>query len=132
VVEASDNFETKFLVNDLCLEARVPFSHAGISGLSGQAMTVLPGQCACYRCVFGHPPPPNQIPTAAEAGVLGAVAGVLGSVQAAEAIKYITGCGRLLSGRMLTYDALEMRFREIKLPPPSCALCRRDGAAYQA
>lgn len=131
VVEASDNFETKFLVNDLCLRTGIPFSHAGISGLMGQTMTVLPGQSACYRCVFGKPPPANQIPTTKETGVLGAVAGVLGSVQAAEAIKYITGCGRLLSGRMLTYDALEMQFREIKLPPPSCALCRRDGGVHQ-
>ena len=124
VIEATDNFESKFLINDVCVQARVPFSHAGILGMFGQALTVVPGESACYRCVFGDVPEKGRISSTAEAGVLGAVAGVLGAIQATEAIKYLTGIGELLTGRLLTYDALKMEFRKIELPQPSCNVCR--------
>jgi molybdopterin/thiamine biosynthesis adenylyltransferase len=87
-------------------------------------MTYVPGAGPCYRCVFKEPPPPNAVPTCKQAGVIGAMGGVIGSLQAMEAIKYIVGKGELLTGSMLTYDALKMEFRRIKLPKNgSCAVC---------
>ena len=131
VIEATDNFASKFLINDVCVRLGKAFSHAGILGMFGQTMTVVPGKGPCYRCVFGDPPPPGEVPTTQEAGVLGAVPGVLGAIQAAEAIKYLLDCGRLLVGRLLTWDALAMNFREIPLPGEMrCGMCRR-GADLQ-
>ncbi|MCF8106891.1 MAG: HesA/MoeB/ThiF family protein [Desulfohalobiaceae bacterium] len=127
VVEATDNFESKFAVNDACVRQGVPFSHAGILGLTGQAMTVVPGQGACYRCIFGREPEEGQVETTREAGVLGAVAGTMGTIQAAEAVKYLIGRGELLTRRLLTFDALAMKFREVALPGPSCPVCREAG-----
>ena len=90
----------------------------------GQTMTVVPGKCPCYRCVFGDPPPPGAVPTTREAGVLGAVPWVFGAIQAVEAIKYLLNCGRLLVGRLLTWEALAMNFREIRLPQENrCGIC---------
>lgn len=124
VVEATDSFESKFLVNDACVELRKPYSHAGVLGTFGQTMTVVPGEGPCFRCVFGEAPAGGVVESTAEAGVLGCVAGVLGSLQAAEAVKYLLGCGRLLVGRLLTFDALAMTFREIQLPPAGrCGIC---------
>ncbi len=131
VIEATDNFVSKFLINDVCVRLGKAFSHAGILGMYGQTMTVVPGKGPCYRCVFGDPPPPGAVPTTQEAGVLGAVPGVLGAIQAAEAIKYLLDCGRLLVGCLLTWDALAMRFREIPLPEDMrCGICR-TGADLQ-
>ncbi len=127
IIEATDNFESKFVINDLCIRLGVPFCHAGILGMTGQAMTVIPGECACYRCIFGEIPHDGQVETTREMGVLGAVAGIMGAIQAAEAIKYLTGCGQLLTRRLLTFDALSMKFREIPLPQPSCNVCRETG-----
>jgi molybdopterin-synthase adenylyltransferase len=124
VIEAADNFETKFLVNDICVRLGVPFCHAGILGMFGQMLTVVPGKGACYRCVFGGIPEKDQVSSTAEAGVLGAVSGVFGALQATEAVKFLIGGGKLLVGRLLTYDALNLIFREIELPPPSCEACR--------
>jgi molybdopterin-synthase adenylyltransferase len=125
VIEATDNFESKFLINDACIRLGKAFSHAGILGMYGQTMTVVPGKGPCYRCVFGDSPPPGTVPTTREAGVLGTVPGVLGAVQATEAIKYLLGCGRLLVGRLLTWDALSMNFREIRLPEEMrCGVCK--------
>lgn len=124
VIEATDNFASKFLINDVCVRLGKAFSHAGILGMYGQTMTVVPGKGPCYRCVFGDPPPPGAVPTTREAGVLGAVPGVLGAIQAVEAIKYLLNCGRLLVGRLLTWDALAMNFREIRLPQENrCGVC---------
>lgn len=124
VIDATDNFQTKFLINDACVLAKKPFSHAGISRLSGQLMTYVPGEGPCYRCVFKNPPPKGAIPTGRQAGVVGAVAGTIGSLQAMEAIKYIIGQGDLLTGRLLTYDAMKMEFRTVKLPQDdNCAVC---------
>jgi len=87
-------------------------------------MTYVPGEGPCYRCVFKEPPPPDAVPTCRQAGVIGAIGGVIGSLQAMEAIKYIIGQGDLLTGYLLTYDALKMEFRKIKLPEvKDCAVC---------
>lgn len=124
VIEATDNFETKFLVNDSCVRSGIPFCHAGILGMFGQMLTVIPGKGACFRCVFGDTPEKDQVPTTSEVGVFGAVPGVLGALQATEAVKFLIGTGKLLVGRLLTYDALNLTFREIELPPPFCRVCR--------
>jgi molybdopterin/thiamine biosynthesis adenylyltransferase len=131
VVDATDGFGSKFLVNDACVKAKKPFTHAGIRGMFGQVMTVLPGRSPCYRCVFREKPEPGTVKGTAEEGVLGCVPGVLGTIQATEAIKYIIGLQeQLLSGRLLTYDAVKMVFRTVKLPPDMrCAACRGAVAA---
>ena len=116
ILDGTDNFPAKFLINDACVLAEKPFSHAGIIRFQGQLMTYVPGQGPCYRCVFKQPPPKDAVPTCSQAGVVGAMGGVIGSLQAMEAIKYITGAGDLLVGHLLTYDALKMEFRKIKLP----------------
>lgn len=125
VLDGTDNFPTKFLINDACVMAKIPFSHAGIIRFKGQLMTVIPGESPCYRCVFRNPPPKDAVPTCKQAGVIGAMGGVIGSLQAMEAIKYLTGTGELLAGYLLTYDALKMDFHKIKLPArgDGCAVC---------
>ncbi len=124
VIDGTDNFAAKFLVADACHFAKTAYSHAGILRFQGQAITVVPNESACYRCLFHTPPPPNSIPSCSQAGVLGVLAGVVGTIQATEAIKYILGEGKLLTNRLLTYDALEMNFRTIKVKRrESCALC---------
>lgn len=127
VVEATDSFEAKLLINDVCVKLGKPFSHAGILGMCGQTMTVVPGKGPCFRCVFGDLPPPGRAVTPSEAGVMGSVTGVMGAIQATEAIKYLLNCGDLLVGRLLTWDALSMTFRSIKLPPARrCDVCRKE------
>lgn len=125
VLDATDNYKAKFLINDGCVAAGKAYSHGGILAFSGQLMTYVPGQGPCYRCIFGEEPKPGEAPTAKEAGVIGPVAGIIGSMQAAEAIKYLIGKGRLLTGRMVTVDAFTMRIREIPLPEanPDCKAC---------
>lgn len=124
IIDGTDNFPAKFLINDACVMAEKPFSHAGILRFGGQLMTYVPGQGPCYRCVFENPPPKDAVPTCKQAGVIGAMAGVIGCLQALEAVKYITGAGELLTGKLLTYDALTMKFRTVKLPKnPRCAVC---------
>jgi molybdopterin-synthase adenylyltransferase len=124
VIDGTDNFAAKFLINDACVLAGRPYSHGGILMFSGQTMTVLPGKSACYRCVFPAPPPPGLVPTCAQAGVLGAVAGMLGTIQAAEALKFITGAGTPLTNALLTFEALEMAFRKVPLQRnPECPVC---------
>lgn len=124
VIDGTDNFPTKFLINDACHFARVPFSHAGILRFDGQLFTVIPGETACYRCLFKEPPPPSAVPSCSQAGVLGGVAGVIGCLQATEAMKYLLGIGELLTNRMLIFDALRMSFREARFNRnPRCPLC---------
>ena len=125
ILDGTDNFPAKFLINDACVMAKKPFSHAGIIRFKGQLMTVIPGEGPCYRCVFKNPPPKDAVPTCKQAGVIGAMGDVLGSLQAMEAVKYLTGVGELLVGYLLTYDALKMDFHKIKLPPrgAGCAVC---------
>ena len=116
IIDGTDNFPAKFLINDACVMAEKPFSHAGIIRFQGQLMTYVPGQGQCYRCAFRSPPPKDAVPTCKQAGVIGAMGGVIGSLQAMEAIKYIIGQGDLLTGRLLTYDELNMTFRNLNLP----------------
>ena len=124
VIDGTDNFPAKFLINDACVMAKKPFCHAGIIRFRGQLMTYVPGQGPCYRCVFKDPPPKDAVPTCKQAGVVGAMGGVIGSLQAMEAIKFIVGQGDLLTGNLLTYDALKNDFRKVKLPPnPDCPIC---------
>lgn len=124
IIDGTDNFPAKFLINDACVMAGKPFSHAGIIRFKGQLMTYVPGKGPCYRCVFKNPPPKDAVPTCKQAGVIGAMGGVIGSLQAMEAIKYIIGTGELLTGKLLTYDALKMEFHTIKLPKDHhCAVC---------
>lgn len=124
IIDATDNFPAKFLINDACVFLQKPFSHAGIIRFKGQTMTYLPGHGPCYRCVFQTPPPPDAVPTCKQAGVLGVMGGVIGTIQATEAIKYVLGIGKLLNGYLLTYDALNMEFRKIKIPHnPKCGVC---------
>lgn len=125
VIDGTDNFPAKFLINDACVMEKKPFSHAGIIRFKGQLMTYIPGQGPCYRCVFKDPPPKDAVPTCKQAGVIGAMGGVIGSLQAMEAVKYIVGVGEPLVGRLLTYDALKNDFHSIKLPPANgkCPVC---------
>lgn len=124
VIDGTDNFAAKFLVNDACYFEKVPFSHAGILRFDGQLLTVLPGETTCYRCIFDGPPPAEAVPSCSQAGVLGVLAGVIGSLQATEAIKYLLGLGELLTGTLLTYNALSMDFRKVQLNRnPDCLLC---------
>ena len=125
IIDGTDNFPAKFLINDACVMAGKPFSHAGIIRFKGQLMTYVPGEGPCYRCVFKNPPPKDAVPTCKQAGVIGAMGGVIGSLQAMEAVKYILGVGDLLTGYLLTYDALKMEFRKIKPPSDTsgCAVC---------
>jgi molybdopterin/thiamine biosynthesis adenylyltransferase len=124
ILDGTDNFAAKFLINDACVIHQKPFSHAGIIRFQGQLTTYLPGQGPCYRCIFLKPPPPEAIPTCRQAGVIGAMAGVIGCLQALEAIKYLTGMGKLLNGYLLTFEALSMDFRKIKVPTrATCPVC---------
>ena len=124
VLDATDNFAAKFLINDACLAAGTSYSHGGILRFQGQTMTVLPGKSTCYRCIFPEPPDPEVALSCSRAGVLGVLPGVIGVIQATEAIKFLLGIGELLTSRLLTYDLLTMRFREVALGRnPDCPAC---------
>ena len=127
VADGSDNFATRFLVNDACYLAKTPLVSAALLRFEGQISTFkayLGGEEPCYRCIFPEAPPPGLIPTCAEGGVLGAVAGAMGSIQAVEVIKELLGIGESLSGSLVLYDALTTTFRKIKVKPdPECPLC---------
>jgi molybdopterin-synthase adenylyltransferase len=127
IVDGSDNFDTKFLVNDLAIKLGIPFSHAGIVRLQGQVMTVMPRKSACYRCLFKAPPAPDEILNCQASGILGAVAGTIGTIQATEAVKYLAGFeDGLLTDRLLVYDAKNLRFREVEIKrDPHCPACGR-------
>ena len=123
VIDGTDNFPVKFLINDACVRLGKPFSHGGILRFRGQTFTHVPGS-ACYRCFFKEPPPAGAVPTCSQAGVLGAIAGMLGTIQAAETLKYIIGIGDLLTDRLLTFDAKTMDFRTFKVKRrTTCEIC---------
>lgn len=126
IVDGVDNFEGKFLINDACVIHRKPFCHAGILGFEGQVMTWVPEKGACYRCIF-EDIPEEYIPNCAQAGIVGAVAGIIGSIQALEAVKYIVGAGELLTGRMYVLDGLTMNSRIARFERKSerCKVCGR-------
>lgn len=124
VAEGSDNFPTKFLVNDACVMTGTPLAMAGIFRFSGQILTVIPREGPCYRCLIPQPPPPGAIPSCQEAGVLGAMAGAVGAIQATEILKLILGKGEVLRGRLLLFEALQMRFEPIEVKRnPECPVC---------
>lgn len=123
VVNGADNFPARYLVNDASYMAGKPLVDGSILLFDGQASVFLPGN-GCYRCLFPTPPPPGAVPSCAEAGVLGALPGLVGSIQAIETIKLILGVGEPMSGRLLIIDALSMEFRQVKLRRnPNCPLC---------
>jgi molybdopterin/thiamine biosynthesis adenylyltransferase/rhodanese-related sulfurtransferase len=124
VIDGADNFATRYLVNDVALRLGKPVIHASIFRFEGQ-LTVFPaGGSPCYRCLYPQPPPAEEAPSCAEAGVLGVLPGVMGVLQATEAIKLLLGLGETLAGRLLVYDALRVKFRELKLRrDPSCPTC---------
>ena len=130
IVDAVDTFATKLLVSDACVLMKKPFVHAGIVRFGGQAMTYVPGQGPCLRCILGHAPDPSTVETAATVGVLGAVTGILGCVEATEAVKYIIGKGKLLTGRMFFFDGLEMNTRVVDLGEayPHCIICSPEAS----
>ena len=124
IVDGTDNFQTRYLVNDAALKLGIPVIHASIFRFEGQ-LTVFPGEGGpCYRCLYPEPPPPEEAPSCAEAGVLGVLPGVMGVLQATEAIKILLGKDKTLAGRLLMYDALRATFRELKLrADPECPTC---------
>lgn len=130
VVDASDNFGTRFLVNDACTLAGVPFSHGAIFRFEGQVTTFSGGEDApCYRCLFPEAPPAGTVPDCATAGVLGVLPGTVGSIQATETLKWVLDEGELLDGRLLFYDAAEMTFETVEVASrPGCPVCGDDPA----
>ncbi len=124
IVDGSDNFPTRYLVNDASVKHRIPVVHGSIYRFEGQVTVFKPFDGPCYRCLFHQPPPPELAPSCAEAGVLGVLPGIIGSIQANEAIKLLLGIGEPLVGRYLLFDALEESFREVKLRrDPECPVC---------
>jgi adenylyltransferase/sulfurtransferase len=124
IVDGSDNFPTKFLLNDACVLKAKPLSHGGVLRFVGMTTTIIPKETPCYRCITPEAPPPGMIPTCQEAGVLGVVPGIIGTIQATEALKYVLGIGSLLRGRLLFFDALDMRWEEFELQRrPDCPIC---------
>jgi sulfur-carrier protein adenylyltransferase/sulfurtransferase len=124
VLDGGDNFPTRYLLNDACVLLGKPLVHGSVFRFEGQLTTILPRQGPCYRCLYPVPPPPELAPSCAEAGVLGVLPGVIGLLQATEALKLLLGVGAPLVGRLLTYDALAGHFRELQLRrDPSCTAC---------
>ncbi len=124
ILDGTDNFQTRYLVNDACVFTKKPFVYGSIFRFDGQATVFYPGKGPCYRCLFAEPPPPGMVPSCAEGGVLGILPGVIGVIQATEVIKLIIGKGEPLIGRLMLYDALKMNFREVKFRRnPKCPVC---------
>ncbi len=124
IIDGTDNFKSKFLINKCCVKANKPFSHGGIQKFNGQTMTIIPHQSACYACVFNSPPPEGSVPSASVTGVLGSIAGMLGTIQATEAIKYLIDYGELLTNKLLIFDATTMDFDKVNFQKnPDCKIC---------
>ena len=128
VVDGADNFPARYLLNDACVHLRLPLVYGAVHRFHGQVSVFDAGRqrgiAPCYRCLFAEPPSAEAAPNCAEAGVLGVLPGIIGLLQATEAIKLILGIGESLAGRVLSFDALSMRFRETRLAPdPDCAVC---------
>jgi len=128
IIDGTDNFPAKFLINDACVLEKKPFSHGGIIRFQGQLTTFIPdNDTPCYRCIFESPPPAGVVPTCREAGVLGVMGGVIGTLQATEALKYLLNLGDSLAGYLLTYNALTMQFRKIKVNKnKKCRICSEN------
>jgi adenylyltransferase/sulfurtransferase len=124
VVECSDNFPTRFLVNDACVLLGKPLVSGAVYRFEGQVLVVRPGTGPCYRCLFASPPPAGMVPTCLETGILGVVPGVIGTLQATEVVKLILGIGEPLAGRLLLWNALAGSFTEVRVPRnPACPVC---------
>ena len=124
IVDGTDNFPTRYLVNDACVLLGKPNVYGSIFRFEGQASVFWAQRGPCYRCLYPEPPPPGLVPSCAEGGVLGVLPGVIGVIQATEVVKLIAGIGELLVGRLMLYDALDMRFRELRLrKDPDCPIC---------
>ncbi|WP_084667114.1 HesA/MoeB/ThiF family protein [Thermanaeromonas toyohensis] len=124
IVDAVDNFPARYLLNDACVMAGKPLVEAGVLQWDGLVMTIKPREGPCYRCIFPEPPPPGAVPTCREAGIIGVVPGVIGAIQATEVLKLLLGIGEGLIGRLLIYNGLEMRFREVRAERnPACPVC---------
>lgn len=124
IIDGSDNFPTRYLVNDACVLENKPYSHGSILRYEGYATTFIPHEGPCYRCIFEEAPPPNLVPSCQEAGVLGVLPGVIGTIQATEAIKFALSIGELLIGRILCFDALKLSFDEVKIRQrKACPAC---------
>ena len=123
IIDGTDRFETKFLINDACVLSRKPYSHAGVVRFGGQAMTYVPDRGPCLRCLLERVPPKTEY--CSQVGVLGSVTGILGNIQATEAVKYVLGIGELLTGRLLLVDGLAMSMRDVALGPArtDCPVC---------
>ena len=132
IIDGSDNFPTRYLSNDVCVFARKPNIHGSVFRFEGQASLFAPHLGGpCYRCLFPEPPPPGAAPSCAEAGVLGVLPGIIGLIQATEALKLIIGTGETLVGRLLHFDALKMKFREFKLRrDPECPVCGENPTIF--
>ena len=118
IIDAMDNFSTRYLLNRVALQKRIPFIHGAINGFQGQATTILPGRTACFRCIFSRPLPPSTFP------VIGVTPGIIGMIQATEAIKYITGIGDLLAGKLLFWDGLRSSIETVDVErDPGCTDC---------
>jgi molybdopterin-synthase adenylyltransferase len=130
VIDATDDPTAKFLINDTCLALGRPFTYAGVLGMTGQAMTVLPRRTACLRCLFEQPPDPGEIASCREAGIIGPVAAVIGEIEAAEALQWLSGGVPLLAGKILTYDgSVSGRMRTLEVSARAGCAC---GAARHA
>lgn len=124
VIDCSDNYATRFLVNDACVMSRKPLVTGAIFKFEGQITVIMPGEGPCYRCLFEGPPPPGSLLSPEAVGLLGAVPGVIGALQATEALKLIIGVGHVLKDELLIYDALKPSFRKVQIPRnPDCAIC---------
>src|SRR5438874_3329382 len=124
IVDGTDNFPTRYLVNDACVLLVKPNAYGSIFRFEGQASVFATREGPCYRCLYPEPPPPGLVPSCAEGGVLGVLPGIIGTIQATEAVKLILGKGTPLVGRLLTYDALQMKFQEFKVRRnPKCPMC---------
>ena len=130
ILDCTDRFESKFLINDACVLAKKPYSHAGVVRFEGQAMTYIPGKGPCLRCLLGGVPPRADCNTCSQVGVIGAAVGVIGSIQALEAIKFLLGKGELLVGKVLHFDGLNMKIKVTEFPhaDKDCAVCGDNAA----
>ena len=127
IVDGSDNFPTRYLVNDACVMLGKPLVSGAILKFEGQAMTIVPGEGPCYRCLFEEMPPAGLVPSCQEAGVLGVMPGVIGGIQATEVLKLLLGIGDVLKGELLIYEALRMKFRRVRIPRnPDCPVCGKN------
>ena len=133
VVDCSDSFATRYAVNDACCANGVPLVEAGVLGFAGLVLSIVPGESACYRCAFPVEPPAGSVPSCREAGVLGAMAGIVGSIQALEALKLLSGAGEPLTDRILQVDGLSLEVTHVTTARrPGCPACARVPAASQS